>query len=79
MKVVKITEEKGWTKLPDGSVPNKKTILFEVANTNDQSNPNFPYSFWSGGTQFPLMTINESVNSQFEIDKEYNIDISIAE
>lgn len=79
MRVKKILTEEGYQKAPDGSVPPKKTIHFEVSNTSDTNSPNYPYSFWSGGTVFPLMTINEEASKHFEIGKEYNIKITPAE
>lgn len=78
MKVVRISKEKGWQQV-DGKTPNRTTIEMEVANTSDVNDPNFPYSFWSSGTKFPLMTINEEAADRFEIDKEFDILITPAE
>lgn len=78
MKVISKKEQKGWQKIGD-TTPNLTTIEMEVANTSDPNDPNYPYSFWSGGTKFPLMTINEEAARHFEIDKDYDILITPAE
>lgn len=79
MKVVSKTQKPGYTQLEDGSMPHQNTIEFEVVSTAEKTNPNFPYSFWSSGTKFPLMTINESAAASLELGKEYNINITPAE
>lgn len=73
MIVRKIEETEGWQVLPDGSKPNKKTVTMEVKNTSDTNDPNYPYSFWSGGTVFPLQTINAEVCNEWKIGDVINI------
>lgn len=71
--------QNAWLKNEDGTPGTQATIELTIAYTNDPSNPNYPFAQQSGGTKFPLVTINESAAAMFEIGKEYNVDISAAE
>jgi hypothetical protein len=79
MKVISKQQSAGYQKLEDGRIPHKEKISFEVVNTNDKTNPNFPYSFWSGGTKWDLETINPEAADQLQIGSEYDILISPAQ
>lgn len=76
MKCNKISTEHHWQPNADGSKKLQATIELGVAYTNDEKDPNYPYAQLSGGTVFPLHTINQEVIAGFEIGKSYMVTIT---
>lgn len=68
-----------YLKKEDGTPATQTTIELAINYTNDPKDPNYPFAQQSGGTKFPLVTINDEAAAMFVVGKEYNVDISIAE
>jgi hypothetical protein len=75
MRVEEKKTRKHWQQVGD-KFPDQTTITLSVVSTSEVKDPNFPYSFFSSGTTFPLMTINESAAAMFELGKDYMIAIT---
>lgn len=76
MRCTKISTQKHWSKNEDGSSNIQSEIQLAVAYCNDPKDPNYPYAQLSGGTVFPLNTINQEAAKDFELDGEYEVVIT---
>lgn len=79
MRVNKISKSEYWNKNEDGSPMFQYQIDMSVKHTSDSKDPNYPYAQLSGGTTFPLHTVNDEAAKMFEIGKEYDVVITPAE
>lgn len=75
MKCNKLEQQTHYSKKEDGSNNVQTTARLYVAYCIDPKDPNYPYAQLSGGSIFPLTTINEEAAKQFELDGEYMITI----
>jgi hypothetical protein len=71
----KISLQEHYTKKDDGTPNIQATIELGVKYTNDPADPNYPYAQLSGGTVFPLNTINQEVVTGFKIGDEFMVSI----
>lgn len=74
-----LNQTQSWQKNADGSSRIQTKIDLHVQHTNDPTDPNYPYAQLSGGTTFPLTTINEAAAAMFELGKDYMITITPCE
>lgn len=79
MTCTKKTAQKHYSQNSTGPVVIQTIVDLEVKHTTDKEDPNYPYAQLSGGTKFPLCTLNQEAADQFEIGKDYDVLITPAE
>lgn len=79
MRCNKISKQKHWNNDDSGNMQTQTTIDLAVHHSSDVNDPNYAYAQLSGGSVFPLTTINDKAANQFEIGKDYDIVITPSE